>query len=335
MSSTITALTSGGGLAMAGDTSGQLELKTNNGTTAVTISTGQTTTLNSAASTAPLIAQINSTEVVRIDSSGNVGINQSTPAVIATAKQLAVKAPTNGDALFVSQNSNGLTTFIAGYYGVTAGPDKPVVGSYSNDPVAYITNNTERMRIDTGGRVLIGTTNTTPPASNAYGVVIGDAGNGTAYAGVIQASANGNSALILNRGSDAGSTVVFRQAGTSVGSISVTGSATAYNTSSDYRLKEDITPMTGALAKVQELKPCTYTWKSTRKQGEGFIAHELAEVVPDCVTGEKDAIDTEGNPEYQGIDTSFLVATLTAAIQELNAKVDAQALEIQALKGVA
>jgi squalene cyclase len=93
--------------------------------------------------------------------------------------------------------------------------------------------------------------------------------------------------------------------------------------------------MTGALAKVAALKPVTYKWNIDDSESQGFIAHELQEVVPDCVTGEKDAVDAEGNPQYQGIDTSFLVATLTAAIQELNAKVDAQAAEIAALKGQA
>jgi len=86
--------------------------------------------------------------------------------------------------------------------------------------------------------------------------------------------------------------------------------------------------MVGALDKVLQLKPCTYTWKETNANGQGFIAHELQAVVPDCVTGEKDAVDAEGKPVYQGIDTSFLVATLTAAIQELNAKVEAQAATI-------
>jgi hypothetical protein len=80
--------------------------------------------------------------------------------------------------------------------------------------------------------------------------------------------------------------------------------------------------MTGALATVAKLKPVTYNWKVDGSNGQGFIAHELAEVVPDCVTGEKDAVDTEGNPQYQGIDTSFLVATLTAAIQELKSDLD-------------
>jgi len=74
--------------------------------------------------------------------------------------------------------------------------------------------------------------------------------------------------------------------------------------------------MTGALAKVALLKPVTYTWKVDGSDGEGFIAHELQEVKPDCVTGTKDEVDAEGNPKYQGVDTSFLVATLTAAIQE-------------------
>jgi hypothetical protein len=108
-----------------------------------------------------------------------------------------------------------------------------------------------------------------------------------------------------------------------VGSIIINASTTSFNTSSDYRLKNTIAPMTGALARVALLKPVTYKWNVNGADGEGFIAHELAEVVPDCVSGEKDAVDAEGKPKYQGIDTSFLVATLTAAIQELKAEFDA------------
>jgi len=115
----------------------------------------------------------------------------------------------------------------------------------------------------------------------------------------------------------------IRRNGSSVGTITTTLSATAYNTSSDYRLKENVAPMTGALATVAQLKPVTYTWKVDGSDGQGFIAHELQAVVPDCVTGEKDAVDADGKPVYQGIDTSFLVATLTAAIQELKAEFDA------------
>jgi len=138
----------------------------------------------------------------------------------------------------------------------------------------------------------------------------------------------------------------------SVGTIQTSGSSTLYNTSSDYRLKNTIAPMTGALAKVALLKPCTYKWNVDGSDGQGFIAHELAEVMPQCVSGEKDAVRTEkyeispfvpatydekGNqltssiqavigerevPAHQGIDTSFLVATLTAAIQEQQTMVE-------------
>ena len=124
----------------------------------------------------------------------------------------------------------------------------------------------------------------------------------------------------------------FNRGGTTVGQIVTTNSTCAYNSVSDYRLKENITPMTGALNKVAQLNPVTYKWKSTGTDGQGFIAHELAEVVPDCVTGEKDAVDAEGNPQYQGVDTSFLVATLTAAIQEQQALITALTARITALE---
>jgi hypothetical protein len=111
---------------------------------------------------------------------------------------------------------------------------------------------------------------------------------------------------------------------TVIGSIQQNGASNvSYVTSSDYRLKENIEPMTGALEKVAQLKPVTYKWKEDGSDGQGFIAHELQAVVPDCVTGKKDAVDEDGKPVYQGVDTSFLVATLTAAIQELKAEFDA------------
>jgi hypothetical protein len=90
--------------------------------------------------------------------------------------------------------------------------------------------------------------------------------------------------------------------------------------------------MTGALSKVAALKPVTYRWKVDGSNGQGFIAHELQEVVKGCVTGEKDAVDADGNPVYQGIDTSFLVATLTAAIQEQQALIQSLTARIAALE---
>jgi hypothetical protein len=119
------------------------------------------------------------------------------------------------------------------------------------------------------------------------------------------------------------------------GSVTSNGGGVVYNSVSDYRLKDNVAPMMGALSKVLQLNPVTYTWKGSGAAGEGFIAHELAEVCPAAVTGDKDAVDQQGNPKYQGIDTSILVATLTAAIKELKAELDATKAEVAALKGQA
>jgi hypothetical protein len=159
-----------------------------------------------------------------------------------------------------------------------------------------------------------------------------------AYTGTPNPGVTAAASGVLNIGNNAAATgwafMGFSRSGVSIGSITQSGTtAVAYNTSSDYRLKDNVQPMTGALAKLTALKPCTYTWKADGSAGEGFIAHELAAVVPQCVTGEKDATDEQGRPVYQGIDTSFLVATLTAALQEQQAIISqlrADVTELQA-----
>jgi hypothetical protein len=93
--------------------------------------------------------------------------------------------------------------------------------------------------------------------------------------------------------------------------------------------------MAGALTKVAALRPVTFLWKEDGLAGQGFIAHELQEHFPEAVQGTKDAVNEDGTIKPQGIDTSFLVATLTAAIQELRGIVDSQAARIAALEGAA
>jgi hypothetical protein len=262
-------------------------------------------------------------EVARFDSSGNLGVGTTSPA-----RRLHVR----GGAGLSQFESTGSACYVYVGDSTSSSIDNQGIGSIGNNLIALAGGN-ERMRIDSSGRVFAATTNTAPSVNNVYGVVLNSNGDGVYAAGVCQFSANGSAALNLNRGSDDGTTMSFRRTGTLVGAINVTGSSTSYVTSSDYRLKENIAPMTDALAKVSALKPCTYTWKEGGQASQGFIAHELQEVCPDAVVGEKDAVNEDGSINPQGIDTSFLVATLTAAIQELKAELDTVKTELAVLKG--
>jgi hypothetical protein len=265
------------------------------------------------------------------DSSGNVGIGTSSPSALlhvsqaSTNFQVRVTSTTAANfsaARFYNDAGNALDVGMSGStasYGANLG----VIGTATNNSLTFKTNDTERMRIDTNGNLLVGTTSVSGGRIN----VLAAAG---ATGIVVQVSTNGNYGLAFNNAS-----------GTNVGRIQIDSGATQFVTTSDYRLKNSISPMTGALAKVALLKPCTYKWNEDNSDAEGFIAHELAEVCPQAVSGEKDAVETyadeDGNeatrPVYQGIDTSFLVATLTAAIQEQQALIAQLQADVAALKG--
>lgn len=249
-------------------------------------------------------------EVARFDSSGNLGIGTSSPgdrihAAASVAAGLSLQATGTGGSTWRFLSTDNAASIGGGYLGFNN-------GSY-------------RMVIDSSGNLLVGTTSNIAK----LGVVFdGNSNNGC----VLRTSTNASGAGFL----------YFQQDTNTCGSVVRVGttSAVTYSSTSDYRLKENVMPMTNGLDKVSRLKPVTYTWKQGGESAEGFIAHELAEVCPDAVVGTKDQVETyideDGNeqtrPKYQSIDTSFLVATLTAAIQELNAKVEAQAAEIAALK---
>jgi hypothetical protein len=116
---------------------------------------------------------------------------------------------------------------------------------------------------------------------------------------------------------------IYNNSDTLVGNITASTTATAYNTSSDYRLKKNITSVTDGITRLQQLKPSRFNFiADLDKTVDGFIAHEVQAVVPEAITGKKDAVDEEGNPQYQGIDQSKLVPLLTAALQEAIAKIE-------------
>ena len=166
---------------------------------------------------------------------------------------------------------------------------------------------TERMRISANGNIDYGAFSATP-ASGTQGRSYSDSGR-------FCRSSIGSA--------DPAPHHEFYNTNGAVGSIQTDGSATSYNTSSDYRLKENVVEVTDGITRLQQLKPSRFNFiVDPDKTVDGFIAHEAQAVVPECVTGEKDAVDADGNPVYQGIDQSKLVPLLTAALQEAIAKIE-------------
>jgi hypothetical protein len=267
----------------------------------------------------------NSAERMRITSDGNLGLGTTSPNKGGVSRALTLNGTAGNIVEFcVSDTRVG---WVYGDNNLTA------LSAGGSRYIALETNGSERMRITSGGELLVGTTGTGSYQDGRLNVI---SASTLPAAGFKNTGLASQKTVFVWNNADSGTRnlVGFVVSGSpsEVGSITSNGSSTTYGTSSDYRLKENIAPMTDALEKVAQLKPVTYTWKNTGINDSGFIAHELQEICPNAVTGEKDAVDSEGNPVYQGVDTSFLVATLTAAIQELNAKVEAQAAEIALLK---
>jgi len=198
-------------------------------------------------------------------------------------------------------------------------------------PITFTINGSERARFDSSGNLLVGSSSTIGTGgrfqvTSSVDTSLFKCTSSTTYAAIVSNVENTAARLMAFQYGSGGSP-------TNVGTITTNGTGVTYGTSSDYRLKENIAPMIGALDKVAQLKPVTYKWKANGSDGQGFIAHELKEVVSDAVQGEKDAVDEDGNPVYQGIDTSYLVATLTAAIQEQQALITQLTARITALEG--
>jgi len=265
---------------------------------------------------------ISFTQAMTLDASGRLGIGTTSLSSLLTINAEVDSTAYNGAATD-GQLTAGATQLIRAAAGANTNVTQIVFQSRASQPfnrivssggsapfMAFATNNAERARIDSSGRLLVGTTTAGFGSQNGFSVMNPE--NAT-YLSINHANGTTSTATYIG----------FAYNGATIGSVTQSGTtAVAYNTSSDYRLKENVAPMTGALEKVAALKPVTYTWKADGSAGQGFIAHELQEVVPDCVTGEKDAVDADGNPQYQGVDTSFLVATLVSAIQELTARLE-------------
>lgn len=177
---------------------------------------------------------------------------------------------------------------------------------------------TERMRIDSAGLINLGATANVAISSGTQTGATYDTSNKQ-----LRMRANSAPSFAFSRGTTDGEVGQFWRENTQVGNISVTTTATAYNTSSDYRVKEDWQPLIKpATETLEKINIYSLVFKADpEKRVIGLLAHELQENMPEAVTGEKDAVDNEGRPILQGVDYSKLVPLLIAALQETNARI--------------
>jgi hypothetical protein len=280
---------------------------------------------------------------------GNIGIGTQSPNIIAGSNaHIDIRSPTysfielgvtgtktSGDIgylEFMNGNNNRMATVVGGCDG--ANDDGYMYFSTSNGG-----SFTERMRIDSNGKVLVGDTNDRNTTSTLYAF-----GNTSSTTGT-------NALELASAASPTRYLAAFINSNGHVGSISTNGSATAFNTSSDYRLKENVDYTWDATTRLKQLKPARFNFiADDTKTLDGFIAHEVSSVVPEAISGTKDAmagetfyteddVETQGeNPtkevgdvktysstkiDPQGIDQSKLVPLLVKTIQELEARITA------------
>ena len=301
-----------------------------------------------------------STERMRIDSSGNVGIGcipssiQSNFDTLQIGGNLTLNVDSTGAGAGVYMGNNVyrdstnsrweyiFTDEASQYYQANGTHVWRTAASGSAD--AAITWS-EAMRLTSAGGLLIGTTSNSSVSVAGYRFIPG----ATGYSEFVRTGSDGSANIYIARGDNGRALGFFRNDGSNreVGTVTLTTNSTAYNTSSDYRLKTDAQPMSGASDRVLALNPVNFEWISSGERVDGFLAHEAQEIVPEAVTGTKDAmmdeeyevtpavLDDDGNvvneavmgtrsvPAMQGIDQSKMVPLLVAALQEALARITA------------
>jgi hypothetical protein len=278
------------------------------------------------------------TNTLHVDSTNNgVGIGTTSPS--ATHK-LTLDNPSNYGGIQLKQSGTQIGQIIQEGGTGSIYIDADSAGS-GGSLILRTNGGTERTRLDSSGNLLVGST-------SAVNVASGTTDGVTLKPNNVEISRDGGTPLLMRRRSSNGEMVAFRRDTTFVGSISVTTSSTAYNTSSDHRLKENVTDITGATDRLKQLNPVRFNFIADADTTvDGFLAHEVQDVVPEAITGTKDGmrdeeyevtpavLGEEGNvvtkavmgtrsvPDYQGIDQSKLVPLLVKTIQELETRIAA------------
>jgi hypothetical protein len=324
------------------DTAGNhiwLKGRVSDGTSSVSFRNNADNTYNGrieVADTGGMLFQVAGGERMRLDVSGNLLVRQSSAAVSDTHNGGTVEQFWGNQ--FSSSNSTNTKVMIGsgsneGYVGASrlSSSGKYVINSYlrfdntnataGSDAGQILfftqtggTNAAERMRIDSSGTIRTTSSDGTAPTIGSGCVSVQGRSN-SASVGILRLYKTGDDGNIVD---------FYRTGNTLVGKITVSETTTSYVTSSDYRLKENVVGMSGATERLKQLKPSRFNFIADADTTvDGFLAHEVQDIVPEAITGTKDAVDADGNPEYQGIDQSKLVPLLVATIQELEARIAA------------
>ena len=251
-------------------------------------------------------------------SGGNVGIGTSSPSTKLEVEDGFISTyhniNANGAGYGLQFYTNG-----GGSKNTIASIDISQVGTARSGTLIFNTSNagapTERMRITSGGNVLANKTVTGQVLTNGFEFNPTDN-----YLSICNSTSANYSLYVANTGtSGTRNMVAFYGTSSIVGSITYNGTTTLYNATSDYRLKEDLKDYNG-LEIVSKLKTYDFKWKEAGVRDYGMMAHELQEVLPNYVSGEKDALNEDGTIKTQGVDYSKLVPILVKSIQELEAR---------------
>ena len=236
--------------------------------------------------------------------SGNVIVGESSGSELTTGTDNTMVGPKSGQ-LMTTDSDN---TIIGNFSGNQGGLD---IRTSSGHIVLSDGDGNPRGIFDSSGNLLVGCTALPSAGTGGAGFEANQSGDRT----ILQLGTTVTTAEGVAR---------FYNPNGAVGSISLSGSATAFNTSSDHRLKENVVSMTGATARLKQLAPKRFNFiADTDTTVDGFLAHEVSSVVPEAITGTHNEVDDDGNAVYQGIDQSKLVPLLVATIQELEARIAA------------
>ena len=282
---------------------------------------------------------VNGSEKARIDTSGRLLVGSSSGsgepiaafqgrstdandgAMIALTRVGATPSGTIGIIQFAtgSDYAKNYATIISASDGTVSSSSTPGMLRFSTTAAAA-TSATERLRITSDGLIRIGMADfSQPPGTSNAGTQISNTGSGS-FNSSAGATSESSHALFFNPNG-------------LVGSIRTSGSATAFNTSSDYRLKENVLDIADGITRVKQLQPRRFNFiADDTTTVDGFIAHEAQAVVPEAVTGTKDEVNDDGDAVMQGIDQAKLVPLLTAALQEAIAKIETLETKVAALE---